>query len=207
MIAIIDYGMGNLRSVFNAFQAVGTEVEVVNNPARLKEASGIVLPGVGAFGDGIRNLRKAGFVDALNEQVLQARKPFLGICLGQQLLGTIGYEHGENPGLDWIPGAVERLSGVDNVRLPHIGWNDVRFVKKDGLYKGLGDTQAFYFVHSFTLKCTKSGVASGLCHYGEDFLASIEDNNIYATQFHPEKSHKHGLAVLKNWAQIVGGSC
>jgi glutamine amidotransferase len=206
MIAIIDYGMGNLRSVYNAFKAISSDVQIVNNYKQLAGVSGIVLPGVGAFGDGIQNLRNSGFADALNKYVIGEKKPFLGICLGLQLLGTFGYEYGKFTGLGWVPGTIEKMPNT-NVRLPHIGWNDVSFIKKEGLYKNLGDTQNFYFVHSYSLKAINTEFVSGVCHYGENFVASIESENIYATQFHPEKSHKAGIELLKNWDAITKRSC
>lgn len=199
--------MGNLRSVLNAFRAVGAEARVAGSAEDLGDASGVVLPGVGAFGDGIRNLRARGFAEALESQVLRGGKPFLGICLGQQLLGTMGLEYGKHAGLDWIPGVVDRLPVAPPLRLPHIGWNDVRFEKREGLYAGLGETQAFYFVHSFALRPRDPDVVSGVCGHGMDFTASLERDNIYATQFHPEKSHRAGLAVLRNWAEIVRRAC
>lgn len=204
MIAIIDYGMGNLRSVYNAFQAVGASARIATKPEELREAAGIVLPGVGAFGDGMRNLRDWGFAEELDAQVLRGGKPFLGLCLGLQLIATTGFEHGENPGLNWIPGTVERIgfpAGTEALRIPHIGWNEVRFTKKDGLYAGLGEAESYYFVHSYVLKPIDPAVVSGSCDYGGELVASVEWNNIAATQFHPEKSHKAGLALLRNWSQ------
>ena len=122
--------------------------------------------------------------------------------MGLQLLATMGFEHGQNPGLNWIRGTVERIKMSDDnamLRVPHIGWNEVRFERKDGLYARMGESQSFYFVHSFVLKPSDLNIVSGLCDYGADFVASIEFENIAATQFHPEKSHKAGLAVLRNW--------
>ena len=207
MIAIIDYGMGNLRSVFNAFEVLGIEASIADGPAGLREASGVVLPGVGAFGDGMRNLRERGFIEELEKQVVAGGKPFLGLCLGLQLLGTRGFEHGENAGLGWIPGTVDRLVVPDELRVPHIGWNDTRFVKPDALFDGLGAAAAFYFVHSFVLVPDDPAVVSSVCDYGADFVASVRRDNICATQFHPEKSHKAGLAVLRNWAAALPKSC
>lgn len=207
MIAIIDYGMGNLRSVFNALQALGAEARVADEPSALREASGVILPGVGAFGDGMRNLRERGFIEELEKQVVSGGKPFLGLCLGLQLLGTTGFEHGENAGLGWIPGAVNRLQAPDSLRVPHIGWNDVRFVQDDPLFAGLGPKADFYFVHSFMLVPEDPAVISGVCDYGVEFAASVRRDNICATQFHPEKSHKAGLTVLRNWAATLPKAC
>jgi glutamine amidotransferase len=202
-LAIIDYGMGNLRSVYNAFQAVGGEATVVDDPLLLKQAERIVLPGVGAFGDGMRNLRKRGFVEALEEEVRVKEKPFLGLCLGMQVLATTGTEHGSHAGLGWIAGTVERMtSSGPGVRIPHIGWNDVRYVKRDGLYAGQGEVGTFYFVHSYILQPDDSSVISGLCRHGIEFAASVETGNIFATQCHPEKSQKCGLAALRNFLEV-----
>jgi glutamine amidotransferase len=206
MIAIIDYGMGNLQSVYNAFRSLGREATIATKPEQLRDARGIVLPGVGAFGDGMHHLRKWGFAEELNAQVLRGGKPFLGLCLGMQLLATTGFEHGENLGLNWIQGTVERIKfpkGNEQLRIPHIGWNEVRFQKKDGLYAGLGEFQSFYFVHSFVLKPNDPRVVSGMCDYGVEIVASVEFDNIAATQFHPEKSHQAGLAVLRNWSETL----
>lgn len=204
MIGVINYGMGNLRSVVNAFTAVGAPVEIVHAPEDLRRTTHIVLPGVGSFGDGMSNLRSAGWVEALDEEVRRRGKPFLGICLGMQLLAGLGTEHGRFEGLGWIAGSALRLStGEPPLRLPHIGWNDVRFVGRSRLYRGLGTTQAFYFVHSYALYPDDAAVVSGVCDYGTDFAASVEIGNIFATQFHPEKSHKAGLAVLRNFAELT----
>jgi len=173
MIAIIDYGMGNLRSVANAFETLGAEAKIAAEPGALRDATGIVLPGVGAFGDGMRNLHARGFVEALQAEVLDGGKPFLGLCLGLQLLGTTGLEHGTHAGLGWIPGVVDRLPMPPDLRVPHIGWNDVRIVKTDGLYAGLGEKQVCYFVHSYALRPEDRSVISGVCDYGIEFVASI----------------------------------
>lgn len=206
MIAVIDYGMGNLRSVINAFTALDCPAFIARQSAELADAHKIVLPGVGAFGDGMVNLRAADWVGALNHEVRQRGKLFLGICLGMQFLATVGYELGTHEGLGWVAGAVDRIPADDPaIRIPHIGWNDVTFTKTDGLHAGLGNSQAFYFVHSFVLNPEDQQVVSGVCSYGVDFAASLEVDNIYAVQFHPEKSQKAGLAVLKNFALMGGG--
>ncbi len=201
-VAIINYGMGNLRSVANAFGALGCPAEIVVDPEQLSRAERIVLPGVGAFGDGMHNLRQGGWIERLNEEVGEKRKPFLGICLGMQLLATTGLEHGTHEGLGWVPGVSRRIPPDDaSLRVPHIGWNDVRFCQKDGLFASMNEEQAFYFVHSYILAPDDPGVVTSVCSYGIDFPASIETENIFATQFHPEKSHRAGLAVLKNFVE------
>lgn len=199
-LAVIDYGMGNLRSVFNAFNAVGCNADIISYPENLKNANRIVLPGVGSFGIAMKKLRENGWVQALEEEVRGNGKPFLGICLGMQLLATTGTEHGINEGLNWIPGVVNCLSSNHpEFRLPHIGWNNVSFNNKKGLFDNMADAQDFYFVNSFAFYPDDTNVISGTCEYFVDFVASVEKDNIYATQFHPEKSHKAGLAVLANF--------
>jgi imidazole glycerol-phosphate synthase subunit HisH len=202
-IAIVDYGMGNLRSVANAFANIGCRASITQNPDDLSQSSHIVLPGVGAFGDGIKNLRSFGWLDILEKEVIEKRKPFLGICLGMQLLATTGTEHGLHQGLNWIPGTVKKIeSNNSQIRVPHMGWNDVRFLKKNGLYQDLGDAQTFYFVHSYVFDVeNKNSAIGGLTCHGIEFVSSLEIDNIYATQFHPEKSQKIGLKVLVNFVK------
>jgi len=203
-LVIIDYGMGNLQSVANAFRAIGCDAKVSSHPEDLRMAERIVLPGVGSFGDGMRNLQSAGWVEALEEEVRHKGKPFLGLCLGMQLLGTTGTEHGLCAGFNWIPGIVERIvSDSPTIRVPHIGWNDVSFTKKDGLYSGLGDSEVFYFVHSYVMRPEDNTVISGLCFHGIEFAASVEKDNIWATQYHPEKSQRAGLKVLNNFVNMM----
>ncbi|HET7568275.1 MAG TPA: imidazole glycerol phosphate synthase subunit HisH [Gaiellaceae bacterium] len=200
-VSIVDYGMGNLRSVANAFAAVGGEPEIVTRAEQLAEAERIVLPGVGAFADGMRNLREGGWDEALEEEVRRKGKPFLGLCVGMQLLASVGLEHGETEGLGWVPGVCERLANGNGLRVPHIGWNDVEFTKPEGLYAGLEGSDSFYFVHSYVLRPEDGSVVSGVCDYGGPFAASIEAGNVRAAQFHPEKSHRAGLRMLANFLE------
>lgn len=206
MIGIVDYGMGNMHSVGSAFQAIGREILLVTEPEQLRDVASIVLPGVGSFGDAMENLRARRLIGELETQVLANRKPFLGICLGLQILATTGFEHGEHAGLGWVPGTVEKLPasiGDQPLRVPHIGWNEVHATAGDGLYAGLGDEPAFYFVHSYVLKPNGPATINGACHYGVDFAASITSGNIAAVQFHPEKSHRAGLRLLRNWCERI----
>jgi glutamine amidotransferase len=202
-IAIVDYGMGNLRSVANAFEAVGWPAQIASMPGELEAADKIVLPGVGAFGDGMRNLRERGWVAALESEVRQKGKPFLGLCLGLQLIARSSTEHGQHQGLGWIDGEVVRLEpSSPELRVPHIGWNSVQAVQRGGLFARLGERCDFYFVHSYVLRPKDASVVSGLFDYGGSFVASVETRNLYATQFHPEKSQKHGLAILANFVAL-----
>jgi len=202
MIGIVNYGMGNLRSVANALTFLGAEAELVADPARLSAATHLILPGVGAFPDGMKALHDGGLVGPMTDEVFGKKKPFLGICLGMQLLADIGYEHGETKGLGWVRGAVTRITPPADdrsSRVPHIGWNDVQVATKDGMYAGLGDAAAFYFVHSYRLEPADPGIVNGWCDHGGRFAASFQAGNIWAAQYHPEKSHHPGLTVLRNF--------
>ena len=197
---IIDYGMGNLGSVANAFRMVGASVTVSPSPADLREADRIVLPGVGAFGEGMRNLRSGGWVDALEEEVRKKLKPFLGICLGMHVLASVGTEGGTCEGLGWIDGTVELIdTGDPMLRVPHIGWNDVEVLSGSSLYEDVKNNEDFYFAHSYVLRPSDNDIVSGVCEYGVEMVASIEMGNIVATQYHPEKSQRAGLAVIRNF--------
>lgn len=202
MIAIIDYRMGNLRSVQKGFEHAGVaDVVVTDDPALLAAADGIVLPGVGAFRDASANLRESGMWDVLLECV-SAGTPFLGICLGLQLLADVGLEDGEWPGLGLVPGTCERLPG--GVKIPHIGWNTVEFPRESALFDGIGESTAFYFVHSYRLVPADESCIIGSAEYGVRFAAAVQFGPAaYAVQFHPEKSSTDGLALLANFGRIV----
>lgn len=201
-IAIVDYGMGNLRSVSNAFGFLGIDARIVSEPQALYQFERIVLPGVGAFGDGMRNLRAAGFVEVLDELVRERGVPFLGICLGMQLLGTVSYEHGRFDGLNWIPGQVVQFDADDQLRVPHIGWNSITRASPDPLLADCQDGASFYFVHSYHLVPDDSRVITSRCGYGVDFVATVRQGNVVGAQFHPEKSHRDGLSLLRRFAQL-----
>lgn len=200
MIAIINYGLGNLQSVKNALDFLNVPSMVVADPKDLEEAERIILPGVGAFGKGMENLRQAGFVQALNRHVIEQRKPFLGICLGMQLICKKSYEEGEFEGLGWIDAEVVRFK--DNVLVPHVGWNNVDCNGKSLLFRGGATQQTFYFVHSFYPNVVDSSLVTGWCEYGVRFAAAIEKENIFAVQFHPEKSQTEGLEILRKFAAL-----
>src|SRR3989344_6029071 len=202
MIAIIDYGVGNLSSVFNAFQAIGVEAEITNDHHKIRAADKIILPGVGAFKAGMSNLQKLGVIELLHDEVIAKKKPFLGICLGMQLIFTKSYEDGETAGLDWIKGEVVRFDvEKQGLRVPHIGWNEVKCDTNSLLFKGGSELQHFYFVHSF-YPVSQEKVSIGKCHYGSDFTAVLQKGNIFATQFHPEKSQHEGLELLRKFAML-----
>ncbi len=201
-VGIIDFGMGNLSSVANAFERLECSPILLTEPAQMQTVDRLVLPGVGAFGDGMANLNRGGWIPALEAEVRTGGKPFLGLCLGMQLLATSGQEHGDWQGLGWIPGVVRRFATTDAaIRIPHMGWNDVEIAKHDGIYKEAKGEQTFYFVHSFIFCPEDTSVVSAWCQHGERFVASVEQGNIFATQYHPEKSQKCGLSVLRNFLQ------
>ncbi len=205
MIGIVDYGMGNLLSVFHAVEMVGEEPKIIQDPRDLRNVDRIILPGVGAFRDCVQNLRRLGFVEALEEEVLSKKKPILGICLGMQAMAERGFEHGEWEGLGWFPGDVVRLRPSDSsLRVPQIGWNEISYRKGSSLFKGLPERPAFYFVHSYEMKCTDPSAVAATAEYGGPVTAAVQRGNIAATQFHPEKSQDYGLKLLENFAKWTG---
>ncbi len=200
MIAVLDYGMGNLHSVTHAMAAVGAVVRVTNRPEDLRAAERIVLPGVGAFGECMKNLRSSGLIEPLEEEVLNNGKPFLGICLGLQVLAREGYELGVHQGLGWVPASVRRLDvEARGLRVPHVGWNEVKPLTASPLFIGLPPKPTFYFVHSYHLIPEDPDLNLAVCEYGVPFTAAIVRRNICATQFHPEKSQQNGLTFLENF--------
>ena len=204
MIAIIDYRMGNLRSVQKGFEHAGVEdVRVTDDPAVIERADGIVLPGVGAFRDAAANLKESGVEEVMRHRVAHGT-PFLGICLGMQLLATVGREDGEWLGLGMVPGDCERLPG--GVKIPHIGWNTVEYPRDSPLFDGIDDSTAFYFVHSYRLVPADDSVVIGSTEYGVRFAAAVQKDNVFAVQFHPEKSSVAGLRLLANFGRIVEGA-
>ena len=202
MIAIIDYRMGNLRSVEKGFEHAGVnDVCVTDDPAVLAVADGIVLPGVGGFRDASANLRASGMWDVLLERV-KGGTPFLGICLGLQLLADVGLEDGEWAGLGLVPGTCERLPG--GVKIPHIGWNTVDYPRESPLFDGIDESTAFYFVHSYRLVPADESCIIGSVEYGVRFAAAVQFGPAaFAVQFHPEKSSTDGLHLLANFGNIV----
>jgi glutamine amidotransferase len=200
-IAIVDYRMGNLRSVEKGFAAAGVAGVAITGDAReLGLARGIVLPGVGAFRDAAANLASSGLREALLERVA-AGVPLLGICLGMQLLASVGLEDGEWEGLGLVPGRCERLGG--GVKVPHMGWNTVEYPRESPLFAGIEAGSAFYFVHSYHVVPEASGAAIGVTDYGGPFVSAVRSGSVFGVQFHPEKSSERGLALLRNFATIV----
>lgn len=199
-VCIVDYGMGNLMSVLRAFELIGSNVVVSNKHEDIIHAERIILPGVGAFSVAMDNLHALGLVDVLTEQVLVKKKPLLGICLGMQLIASDSYEHGYYKGLNWIPASVIKLETKGNLRVPHMGWNEVKAVKREkSIFENVDDDATYYFVHSYHVKCEDPKYIGSTTWYGEEFTSSIQFENIYAAQFHPEKSQKNGIQLLRNF--------
>jgi glutamine amidotransferase len=198
VVAVIDYGMGNLRSVANAIEAAGADVRVTKQPEDVRDASHIVLPGVGAFGACVDGLHATGLVDVLDEAVRRRGTPFLGICLGMQLLADDSEEGGHVDGLGWIAGHVRRFADSPALRVPHMGWNDVEPAEGSPMFRGIRHP-TFFFVHSYFLPADGQPALAGRCEYGEPFAAALVRGNIWATQFHPEKSQQNGLRLLQNF--------
>lgn len=206
MIAIIDYGMGNLRSVQKGFEKIGSEAIITDNPQLILQADRVVLPGVGAFRDCMRNLENGGFVEPILKVIAEGR-PFLGICVGMQLLFTDSVEFGLYSGLDVIHGHVLRfpdqmMVAGEKLKVPQMGWNQLSFKRRPPAFNGIDDGSNVYFVHSYYVKPDDSGVIATTTDYGIEFCSSVWKDNVIATQFHPEKSQAIGLQILKNFAEL-----
>jgi len=198
MISIVDYGVGNLKSLQNALKFLGIESELVQSADAIAAAGHLILPGVGAFAYAMQNLRRQGLVQPIIDQAQQGT-PILGICLGMQLLLTESDEGRRTPGFDLIPGAVRQLSGP--VKVPHIGWNDIELTRPSPLFKALPASRYAYFVHSYFCDTTDSA-AVATTEYGGTFPSAIERENVFGVQFHPEKSQEFGLQILKNFVEL-----
>ena len=202
MIAIIDYGMGNLRSVQKGFERVGCQAQVTRNLQQIASARGVVLPGVGAFNACMENLRRFELVEPIREVVRQ-KKPFLGICLGFQLLFTESEEFGPQKGLDLFPGRVVGFRSEDSLKVPHMGWNRIEKKKESPFLEGISDGDYVYFVHSYYVAPEDASVVATTTAYGTSFVSSIATDHLFACQFHPEKSQEIGLHILANFARFV----
>ena len=199
VIAIVDYGMGNLRSVLNAFDAIGADAQLVAEPAAVLAAERVVLPGVGAFRDAIAALRERGLAQAVRDAAA-AGSPVLGLCLGMQLLASRSTEFGEHEGLDLIPGSVDRLQTAPGLRIPHVGWNDLTTQRTDSpVLADLGPEPTFYYVHSYEFHPYDSAMVTGVTDYGHPVTAAVGSGNVHGVQFHPEKSADDGLTLLRSF--------
>jgi glutamine amidotransferase len=201
-ICVLNYGSGNVKSVFNALQFLDYEVKISNEPDDIKNCSHLILPGVGAFGASMQKILNQIPIDLLEVEVITKGKPFLGICVGMQVLADFGLEFGENKGLGWIHGIVEKIQSGD-LPLPHIGWNNIITKKNNPLLNNLKDFRDFYFVHSYVLNSVDENYIVAQTEYGEIFNSVIQKDNIYGIQFHPEKSQKAGQLILDNFMKIV----
>ena len=203
MIGIVNYGVGNLLSVYNVIDYLGEDVEICNNPNQLVNKEKIILPGVGSFANGMSNLINMGFYEILNKLVLVEKRPILGVCLGMQLMASKSFEGGEHKGLDWIKGKVIPINNKNSqLKIPHVGWNDLKIKTKNKLLNGLPKKPDVYFVHSYFMKCENESDVIATCNYGEQLTASICNENIYGTQFHPEKSQECGIHIFENFCSI-----
>lgn len=202
MIAIIDYGMGNLRSVQKGFEKFNCPSFITDDPDKATAAEGLVLPGVGAFADAAENLERTGFAHLIKEAV-RSGKPLLGICLGMQLLFRESEENGISRGLDLLPGRVRRFSLPAGWKVPHMGWNQMKILGDCPLLAGIDSEDYFYFVHSYYAAVEDLGILRGVTDYGVSFPAVVARGNVFGIQFHPEKSSESGLRILKNFGELV----
>ena len=205
MIALIDYDAGNMKSVEKTLQLIGEDVIVTRKPGEILAADKVILPGVGCFGDAMENLHHFGLVPVI-KQVVERQTPFLGICLGLQLLFERSEESPGVEGLGLLKGEILRIPAEEGLKIPHMGWNDLTFPNKGRLFAGVLEHSYVYFVHSYYLKAKEEGIVTAATEYGTYIHASVEKGNLFACQFHPEKSSSVGLQILKNFAGIKGGN-
>ena len=201
MIAVIDYDAGNLKSVEKAFRFLGETPLITRDEKEILRADRVVLPGVGSFGDAMGRLRQYGLAEVIRE-VVERQTPFLGICLGLQLLFSESEESPGVPGLGILPGRIRRIPDAPGLKIPHIGWNSLEFPRDTRLFKGIDEGAYVYFVHSYYLKAEEADMVAARTQYGVEIHAAVEHENVFACQFHPEKSSSVGLEILKNFAEL-----
>lgn len=204
MIALVDYGLGNIQAFANIYRRLGIEAYAARSPSDLRRASRIILPGVGAFDWAMSRLHESGLREALDEEVLGAKKPVLGICVGMQMMARSS-EEGVLPGLGWIDATVVKFdAGLfdGTIHLPHMGWNDVKPLNTQTIFSGL-DTPQYYFLHSYYMKTDREENILATSNYGVSFTSAAHSGNVYGTQFHPEKSHRWGIHLLKNFSELA----
>jgi glutamine amidotransferase len=204
MIVIVDFGIGNLNSVLHKVKKVGIEAIISSRIEDIEQAEKLILPGVGAFGAGVENLKSLGLVSILNHKVVEKKTPVLGICLGMQLFAKRS-EEGNVEGLGWVDAEVRRFRFEDNnsLRIPHVGWNIIQPQQETQLFKGIVPGQRFYFTHSFHLRCSNPEDVLATTFYGYEFVSALRHENIYGVQFHPEKSHRRGIEIIRNFVEYV----
>ena len=201
MIAIIDYDAGNIQSVYKALKYVGCDCIVTKDKNEIMNAQGAILPGVGSFGNSMENMNKNGLTETVRE-FIETKKPFLGICLGLQLLFPESEESPNVQGIDIFKGTVTKIPDGNGLKIPHMGWNSIKLLKKDGIFKGIKDNSYVYFVHSYYLNAENKDIVAAQTQYGVTIDAAISYENVTATQFHPEKSGEVGLQMLRNFADM-----
>ncbi|MCB0344516.1 MAG: imidazole glycerol phosphate synthase subunit HisH [Bdellovibrionales bacterium] len=204
LIGVVDYGLGNIQSVCNALERLGCRFSASGDDKVLSKASAYILPGVGAFGEGIDNLNRSGLRTMLNEHVIEKRKPILGICLGMQLFADASEEMGDYEGLGWIPGRIKMLPSSDGVQVPHVGWNNLSLRIGDPIFSRIGDGAHVFFDHSYSFVCDQEYV-SAVCSHGIEIVAGVQRDNIFGVQFHPEKSQNDGLRILRGFFNYAEG--
>jgi glutamine amidotransferase len=203
LIAVIDYGMGNLRSVTNALEKLGADAVVTRDKKVIRASRAIILPGVGAFGKCIENLEKLELLGFIKEAIEEG-KQYLGICLGMQVLFESSEEAPGIAGMGVLKGAVPRFTG--NIKIPHMGWNNIKIVKETKILRGIENSEYFYFVHSYYCSPEDKGIVATTTPYGEEFVSSVQKDNVFACQFHPEKSQRMGLKLLQNFVNLSAGA-
>lgn len=203
MIAVVSYGVGNVGSIFSMLRKIGVPAFAASTPDDLAAADRIILPGVGSFDHGIATLAASGLIEALRERVVRDRIPVLGICLGMQLLGT-GSEEGSLPGLGLLDAHCVRFrpEGTPQIKVPHMGWNELAFRRRSPITEGIEDGARFYFVHTYHLTCADERDVLATAHHGVDFTAMVQHENVWGAQFHPEKSHRFGMTLLGNFGRL-----
>ena len=209
MIAVIDYGLGNLKSIVSALNKNSIPSVITNDKAVIKDADGIILPGVGSFPDGMKNLKKFDLISFLNDIVTENSKPVLGICLGFQLMATYSEEHAYTDGLNWVNARVIKLSSINKIsfRIPHVGWNECHQLKQNLLFNNIPNNELFYFTHSYQMLCKNKEDIIAISNHGVDFTAAINKKLLFGTQFHPEKSQYFGIQLIQNFNNIVKLKC
>jgi glutamine amidotransferase len=204
MITIIDYGLGNIKAFANVYKTLEVPIKIARHADDLKRANKVIMPGVGAFDYAIQRLEKSGMRQILEEIVLYRKVPVLGVCVGMQMLARSS-EEGKQPGLGWIDAEVKKFDTASfscAACLPHMGWNDVKAVKTNGLFHDIGHVGQYYFLHSYIMHCRKKENVIAVADYGGEFVCAVNSDNIYGVQFHPEKSHHWGIQLLNNFAKI-----
>ena len=203
MVTIINYDAGNIKNVQKIFSLFGCDSSIVSSPDEINNSRALVLPGVGSFKDGMENLKKLDLIDSLRYSILEKKTPILGICLGMQLFSKVGYEGGKTRGLGLLEMECHPIKTDKKIRIPHIGWNSIDINPASKLLKNIPKCSDFYFVHSYAVQTKNKSIISSKVNYGGDIISSIEFENIYATQFHPEKSQRYGKRIVKNFIKLI----